>query len=212
MRQPTLQPILQPLTIALVLAFLSLSLKAGPSHVEPLSDFKLESYLGTWHEIARIENSIEEGLSNVTASYYLKKNGTIKVINKGFNDEDGEWEEAEGRAYFNSEENIAHLDVTFFWPFYVDYIVFQFEDSENGYAFVTSDSTDYLWLLAREPTVDEELIERFLKLAKKMNFNTDELIFVSQERYIQQAEKRKLADKLDDSLSQEDSNKNTKAK
>jgi apolipoprotein D and lipocalin family protein len=204
--------ILQPIAIALVLALSSLQLAASPSHVEPLTDFKLESYLGTWHEIARIENSIEEGLSNVTASYYLKKNGTIKVINKGFNDEDGEWEEAEGRAYFNSEANIAHLDVTFFWPFYVDYIVFEFEDSENGYAFVTSDSTDYLWLLARKPVVDDTLVERFLMLAEQMEFNTKELIFVSQARYIQQSEKMKLADKLEESVSNGDEKKSQSTK
>jgi apolipoprotein D and lipocalin family protein len=180
--------------LALIFSVISLSCTAKSLHVEPVSDFQLENYLGTWYEIARIENSIEEGLSNVTATYGINKNGSIRVVNKGFNDEEGEWEEAEGRAYFNSAENVAHLDVTFFWPFYIDYIVFEFKDAKDGYAFVTSDSTDYLWLLARKPVVEEHVMQRFLMLAKQMKFKTSDLVFVSQKKYQQSGSSGRLVE------------------
>jgi len=44
----------------------------------------IQIYAGTWYEIARLPNSFEEGLKCVTATYSLKDNGKIEVLNKGF--------------------------------------------------------------------------------------------------------------------------------
>lgn len=44
----------------------------------------LERYLGTWYEIARFPHSFEKGLQGVTATYYLRDDGKIKVLNQGF--------------------------------------------------------------------------------------------------------------------------------
>ena len=150
---------------------------------QPIENFELERYLGTWYEIARIENSFEEGLSNVTATYTLRDDGLVKVVNKGFEIDDKEWDEAEGYAEFAEAENTAHLEVTFFWPFYADYVVFEVGENYE-YAFVTSDSKEYLWLLAREPIVEQALIDRFLKLANEGGFKVSDLIFVPQDKYV----------------------------
>lgn len=150
---------------------------------KPIENFDLNKYLGTWFEIARIENSFEEGLSNVTATYSLRDDGLVKVVNKGFEIDDKEWDEAEGYAEFAETENMAHLEVTFFWPFYADYVVFEV-GQDYEYAFVTSDSKEYLWLLAREPIVEQALIDRFLKLAQEGGFKVSDLIFVPQDKYV----------------------------
>lgn len=44
-------------------------------------------YLGTWYEIARLDHSFERGLEQVTANYSKNADGSIKVINRGFNTE-----------------------------------------------------------------------------------------------------------------------------
>jgi apolipoprotein D and lipocalin family protein len=43
-------------------------------------------------------------------------------------------------------------------------------------------NTDYLWLLARTPTVSNELIAHFVQRASELGFNTDQLIFVDQSK------------------------------
>ena len=154
------------------------------SGIEPINDFNLNKYLGTWYEIARIENSFEEGLTNVTATYSLRKDGKVKVVNKGYDIEDEEWDEADGYAEFATKPHVAHLEVTFFWPFYADYVVFEI-DPDYQYAFVTSDSNEYLWLLAKTPQVSQTVIERFMRVAREKNFKIEELVFVPQEKYIQ---------------------------
>jgi apolipoprotein D and lipocalin family protein len=70
-----------------------------PDRVEPVSNFELNRYLGTWYEVARLNHSFERGLSQVQAEYSLRDDGGVKVINRGFDAARGEWREAEGKAY-----------------------------------------------------------------------------------------------------------------
>ena len=84
-----------------------------PNGVSPISDFKLESYLGRWYEVARLDHSFEAGLSSVTADYKLRDDGGISVINRGFSQSKNEWKEAEGKAYFVNEADEGYLKVSF---------------------------------------------------------------------------------------------------
>ncbi|AXB34512.1 MAG: lipocalin family protein [Pseudomonadota bacterium] len=150
-----------------------------PDGVEPVNNFELQPYLGKWYEIARLDHSFERGLSNVTAEYELREDGGVTVINRGYSEEDKEWTQADGKAYFVDGENTGHLKVSFFGPFYSSYIVFELGENYD-YAFISGFNHDYLWLLSRTPTVDKATIERFKKVAQEKGFALDELILVDQ--------------------------------
>ena len=149
-----------------------------PEGVRPVQDFELDRYLGTWYEIARLDHSFERGLSNVTANYSLRDDGGVRVINRGYDAAKGEWDEAEGRAYFVEEDDKGFLKVSFFGPFYGSYIVFELDQEDYQYAFISGPNTSYLWLLAREPRVDYALLERFRNRATELGFDLSELIVV----------------------------------
>ena len=73
-----------------------------PEGVDPIAGFDQNRYLGTWYEIARLDHSFEHGLSEVSATYDVNPDGSISVLNRGFDQEEGEWREAEGvRALCN---------------------------------------------------------------------------------------------------------------
>ena len=152
-----------------------------PEGVEPVSGFELDRYLGKWYEIARLDHSFEEGLSAVTADYSLLEDGRVKVINRGYNAEKDQWEEAEGKAKFVDNADTAHLKVSFFGPFYGSYIVFGLDKHDYQYAFVAGPNHGYLWLLARTPEVSDDVIARFINEASQRGFETDNLIFVDQD-------------------------------
>ena len=75
------------------------------------------------------------------------------------------------------------MKVSFFGPFYGPYIVFELDKENYHYAFITSYDKSFLWLLARTPTVSNELIEQFIKSSKALGFKTDELIFDKLNKY-----------------------------
>lgn len=151
-----------------------------PERVTPVADFQLDKYLGEWYEVARLDHSFEEGLSQVTANYSLKSDGGVQVINRGYSLENDEWQQAEGKAYFVNESSEGYLKVSFFGPFYGSYVVFDLDKEHYQYAFVSGPNNDYLWLLARTKTVDDGVKERFLSMSKDKGFNTDEIIWVDQ--------------------------------
>lgn len=153
-----------------------------PDGVEPVRDFEPSRYLGRWYEIARLDHGFERGLESVNANYSLRDDGGIKVVNRGFNTDDGEWQEAVGKAYFVEDDSVAHLKVSFFGPFYGSYVVFDLDKREYSTAFVSGFNKSYLWLLARSPTVSESVKADFVSQAESLGFATDELIWVDQSR------------------------------
>jgi len=163
------------------LLLLLLLLLAGctglPEGVTPVAGFRVQDYLGRWYEIARLDHSFERGLEQVTAEYSLREDGGIRVVNRGYSGERGDWKEAVGRARFARGEDEGFLEVSFFGPFYGSYVIFEI-DPGYQYAFVTSYDKSYLWLLARTPVVERGVIRAFLEKSQALGFDTGKLIFV----------------------------------
>jgi len=168
----------QVVTILLV-AFLT-GCTGMPKTIQPVSDFELSRYLGRWYEIARLDHSFETGMVRVTATYSLRDDGGIDVLNRGFSTLDRRWQEALGKAYFVNESDEGYLKVSFFGPFYGAYVIFELEKLEYQYAFISGPNHDYLWLLSRTPTVAPEIIEKFVTMSKARGFDTSQLIYVNQ--------------------------------
>jgi len=153
-----------------------------PKNVTPVEDFNLNRYLGKWYEIARLDHSFERGLNNVSATYSLREDGGVDVVNRGYSVADASWSSAEGKAYFAKGKTTGYLKVSFFGPFYSSYVIFGLDSREYQYAFVSGYKNSYLWLLSRNPTIDEEVKARFIEKARNFGFDTENLIFVEHDK------------------------------
>jgi len=150
-----------------------------PEGAKTITDFNLQKYTGLWYEIARLDHRFERGLSKVTAEYAVRTDGKIAVHNKGYNDKEGKWESATGKARPASEPNIGELEVSFFGPFYSGYNIIAL-DSDYQYALVAGENLKYLWILARQPSIPDDIRSRYLEIAKKVGYKVAELIWVKQ--------------------------------
>ena len=154
-----------------------------PAGIEPVGNFDAERYLGTWYEIARLDHRFERGLEAVSASYARNDDGTIAVVNRGWNVEEGKWQVAEGEARFADGPDTGWLEVSFFGPFYGTYAVFELLENEGGEyerAYVAGDDRDYLWFLSRTPEVEPAALDAFRERAAALGFDVGELIVVDQ--------------------------------
>jgi len=167
------------IALSLVLSFLLTACSGLPKGIEPVNNFDVQRYLGTWYEIARLDHRFERGLSNVSAEYSLKDNGEIRVLNRGYNMEDEEFTDAEGRARFGRDTDEGYLKVSFFGPFFGSYVVFNL-DEDYRRAYVAGDDRSYLWFLSRTPTVSDAEMDAFVSAAKALDFPVEQLIFVDQ--------------------------------
>ena len=148
-----------------------------PDNARAVEDFNLERYLGTWYEIARLDHRFERGLSRVHAEYSMRDDGGVRVINSGYSQQDGEWERAEGRAYFVDKPDIGRLKVSFFGPFYGAYNIVALDSEHYTYSMVISSNTSYLWILARQPTLDSEILDQLVATAGELGFDTGSLVY-----------------------------------
>ena len=88
------------LTIVVVLLVVLGGCNGRPDNVEPVRPFDIKRYQGVWYEIMRLDHSFERGLTNVTARYGLGNDGSVSVLNNGFDREKCRWKEAYGTARF----------------------------------------------------------------------------------------------------------------
>jgi len=172
------------LTILLIYLTLSLTACSVPDelktdHISAVKLFDLDRYLGTWYEIARLPHKFEKDLEQVTATYTLRDDGKISVVNRGFNTKSKEWEEAEGKAWIPDPETPAKLRVSFFLFFASDYKIIELDQNDYAYAMVTSSSKEYLWILSRTPQLDEKIYDRLVDTAHQLGFDVSKIHRVS---------------------------------
>jgi apolipoprotein D and lipocalin family protein len=152
-----------------------------PDGVEAVGGFDAGRYLGKWYEVARLDHNFERGMDNVTATYTARDDGGIDVLNRGFLRAEGKWEEAQGRAKFVGPRDRAMLKVSFFGPFYGGYNVVDL-DADYQLALVAGPSRKYLWILARRPDPPRAEVERVVRRAQELGFDTSALIYVVHDR------------------------------
>jgi apolipoprotein D and lipocalin family protein len=171
---------------AIIALFFALTLAAcstaPPEGLRPVTSFDINRYLGQWYEIARLDHSFESGMSDVNATYQLQDDGSVKVINRGYDTQRQAWKEAIGRALFVGDSSTASLKVSFFGPFYGGYHVIALDQQNYRWSLVAGPDRDYLWILSRDKTLPAEVREQLLSQARALGFATDKLIWVDHQR------------------------------
>ena len=156
-----------------------------PLDVVPTVDLK--QYAGTWYEIARLPNWFQKQCAGeVTATYTLLDDGTIKVVNR-CRKESGETAEAEGRAKRASDDGpTTKLKVRFaprilsFLPFvWGDYWIINLAP-DYSYAVIGEPTRKYLWVLSRTPMLDDTILQGVLDQVKQKGYDLTGLIRTKQ--------------------------------
>jgi apolipoprotein D and lipocalin family protein len=131
--------------------------------------------MGVWYEIARIDHSFQRGCVKSSATYTLLPDGDVEVINRCVNEKDGRLREAKGRAWSVDPEGNSRLKVSFFWPFRGDYWIVEL-GKEYEYAVVGAPNRRFLWILARQPIMDDSVYKGILERLTSQGFAVDQLV------------------------------------
>jgi apolipoprotein D and lipocalin family protein len=146
-----------------------------------VSTVDIKRYTGTWYEIARLPNFFERKLKCITATYTLRDDGKISVLNSGhYLSEPAKENSSTGVAWIPDKNSPAKLKVQFFWPFSGDYWIIDL-DKDYKYVLVGDPSFDYLWILCREKKMDEATYQMLLKKAIENGFDIKPIIRVEQD-------------------------------
>jgi apolipoprotein D and lipocalin family protein len=141
----------------------------------------LKRYTGTWYEIARYPHRFQEGCVGSRATYILRDDGKISVLNECYDKTfSGKIRSAKGKAWVIDKKTNAKLKVSFFWPFSGDYWIIDLGKNYE-YAVVGHPKRKYLWILSRTKTMERSVYEAILSRLKDKQYDTSKLIKTSQQ-------------------------------
>lgn len=170
------------MTLSLLLLISCISQKkqvAAPLEVVPFVD--LTRYTGVWYEISRYPHRFQEGCVGSRATYTLRSDGKIAVINECYEESfSGKLRNAKGTAKVVDTKTNAKLRVSFFWPFYGDYWVIDL-GKDYEYAVVGHPDRTYLWILSRMKKMDENIYREILERLEAKGYDVTRLIKTEQE-------------------------------
>jgi apolipoprotein D and lipocalin family protein len=136
----------------------------------------LERYAGTWYEIAAFPQRFQKGCTASTATYALRADGEVDVVNRCRDGApDGPERTARGRARVVDRATNATLEVSFFRPFWGDYWVVDLGPAYE-YAVVGHPGRDYLWILCRQPSMADQTFQEILGRLRGQGYDTSRLV------------------------------------
>jgi apolipoprotein D and lipocalin family protein len=166
-------------TLFVILAVLGVPPQATASKSVPSLNtvpyVDLNRYMGQWYEIASFPQRFQKGCVASTATYELRNDGKVKVLNKCRQATlDGKIRTANGTAWVVDRQTNAKLKVSFFWPFSGDYWVIDL-GSNYEYAVVGHPGRNYLWILSRTPQIDPAVYDAIIGRLKAQQYDVTRL-------------------------------------
>lgn len=164
------------------------SVNASRMQVVPYVD--VAKYMGVWYEIAHNPASFQNGCVGTTATYSLRTDGLVNVVNRCTIDTlDGEVNEIAGLAAVADPSTNAKLTVSFGGTpdprgqgiryFSGNYWVIGLDDQYQT-AVVGEPTRTYLWFLSRTSSISQAQLDSLLSIAQGQGYDTSRLIYTEQ--------------------------------
>lgn len=156
---------------------------SAPPSVPVVQNFDVSRYAGPWYVLARIDHPSEAGLIQTGVYYRSNEDGSLSMVQRGLDPASGQWVKREGLALparsphegamklsaqgaFGRDHNVVALDANYHW------------------AVVQGDSAARSWVLSRTPTLPADVRSSLLQQARAAGVNTEQLLWVPQERAV----------------------------
>jgi len=162
------------LLICIPLTYHTVDASSGLPPLQTVESVDLSRYVGLWYELAHIPNRFQEGCQDGTATFSLRKDGEIDILNSCRDRQDGRMRHADGRGWVIDTSSNARLKFSFFWPFRSEYLIID-QGKDYEYSVICTSDRKRLWLIARTPSLTSEVFELIMRRIENQGFNRDSL-------------------------------------
>jgi len=161
--------------LAVVAMMLLLSGCQSTKPIYTVNEVDLERFMGDWFVIASIPTFIEKEAYNALESYQLNADGTIATtftFNKG--GFDGKLKTYQPKGFVVENTGNAVWKMQFIWPFKAEYRIIHLSD-DYAQTVIGRSKRDYVWIMARTPSIPEDDYDRILTFLKDQGYVLDDL-------------------------------------
>jgi apolipoprotein D and lipocalin family protein len=161
------------------MVFLGGCASKGPE-MKTVNYVDLERFMGDWYVIANIPTFLEKGAHNAVETYELNDDGTIATTFVFREDSfDGEEKRYTPKGFVKDTESNALWGMRFIWPIKADYRIVYLDDDYTQ-TIIGRQKRDFIWIMARTPTIPEADYERLIEYAASIGYDTGKIERVPQ--------------------------------
>ena len=155
----------------------------GPNASLPLETVRyvdLERFAGAWYVIESIGLGAEEGAHDEVETYTLREDGRIDIA-LTFRDGafDGPVKSIPQQGWVHDPETNAEWRVRPFWPLSLAYLIIDL-DEDYAWTVVGHPSKRWVWIMAREPTLDDDVLAGIRERLASVGYDIHRLVTIPQ--------------------------------
>ena len=168
-------------TLALGIGVALAACASTPPTIPPVANVDLQRFMGDWYVIAHIPSLPEREAWNAVESYRLDDEGRIRTtfqFRKGSFAAPLKTMEPVGRVVPGT--NNAVWDMQFVWPIQAEYVIVDLT-ADYSQTVIGRSKRDYLWIMARTPSIAEADYTALVEKAKALGYDTSKLRKVPQQ-------------------------------
>ncbi|NID15875.1 lipocalin family protein [Luteibacter yeojuensis] len=153
---------------------------AAPAPIVPVPHVDVARFMGDWYVIAAIPTRFERHAYRAVESYSLRPDGRVKTTFRYRVDAmDGELKTMHATGFIRENTGNAVWGMQFIWPIKAEYIV-AWLDPDYRSVIVARSKRDYVWIMARTPTIPRQEYDRLVERVAAMGYDTRKLRQVPQ--------------------------------
>ena len=140
----------------------------------------INRFMGSWYVIACIPTIIEKDVHNAIETYALNSDGTIGTtftFNKG--SANGAPKAYHPTGFVKPDTGNAIWGMQFIWPIKAEYRIV-YLDPEYKTTIIARNARDYVWLMSRNPSMNDADYMGYIEQIKKMGYDTNKLVKIPQ--------------------------------
>jgi apolipoprotein D and lipocalin family protein len=171
---------LQKMLPAALAALCLAACKTDEADLATVDYVDLERFMGPWYVIANIPTSLEKGAHNAVETYSLNEDGTIATHftfrKGGF---EGKRKDYNPKGFVFDTDTNARWGMRFIWPIKADYRIVWLDD-DYSMTIIGRQARDYLWIMARTPTIPDADYDRLVDFAESIGYDVSNIQAVPQ--------------------------------
>lgn len=148
--------------------------------ITPVAHVDLPRFMGNWYVIATIPTRFEKNAYDALEVYTLRPDGNVATsfhFREG--SFDGEKKDIHSTGIVRPGSGNAVWGVQVFWPLKAQYVVAWLKD-DYSQVIVARDARDYMWAMARTPTIAPADYDALLARVKALGYPLDKVRKVPQ--------------------------------
>jgi len=149
--------------------------------IQPVAQVDLPRYMGDWYVIASIPSFVERQAVDAVESYERRPDGKVQTTFRYRNgSHEAELQTMRPVGTVKPDTHNAVWGMQFIWPIQAEYLI-AYLDKDYQQTIVARNARDYVWLMARTPTISEADYQANLTRIQAMGYDIGKLRKVPQQ-------------------------------